>query len=90
MAAKRIARVKKDALRLTKLCQKPLAIKPCRNRLYFRPPCHKIMADGITQMALNLGLVKPTVANQAVHTAVAAVAGEAFSLLAKPKNRLNF
>jgi hypothetical protein len=57
MAAKRITRDKKDALRPTKRCQKRHAIRPCPNRHYFRPQCHKIMADGITQMAINLGLI---------------------------------
>jgi hypothetical protein len=84
MAAKRITRDKKDALRPTKRCQKRHAIRPCPNRHYFRPQCHKIMADGITQMAINLGPVnldqvkpdqaKPTVANPAARIAAADVA----------------
>jgi hypothetical protein len=57
MAAKRITRDKKDALRPTKRCQKRHAIRPCRNRLCFRLPFHKITADGIIQMAINLGLI---------------------------------
>jgi hypothetical protein len=91
MAAKRITRDKKGALRPTKRCQKRHAIRPCRNRLCFRPPCHKITADGIIQMAINLGqispdLVKPdpvnpdlakrTAANPAAQTAVAGVAAK--------------
>jgi hypothetical protein len=91
MAAKRITRDKKDALRPTKRCQKRHAIRPCRNRLCFRPPCHKITADGIIQMAINLGLIHPdlvkpdpvnpdqakrTAANPAAQTAVAGVAAK--------------
>jgi hypothetical protein len=91
MAAKRITRDKKDALRPTKQCQKRHATKPCRNRLCFRLPCHKITADGITQMAINLGLInlglvkldpvnpvqaKRTAANPAAQTAVADVAAK--------------
>jgi hypothetical protein len=91
MSAKRITRDKKDALHPTKRCQKRHATKPCRNRLYFHPPCHKIAADGITQMAINLGLIhlgpvkpeqvkpdqaKRTMANPTAQTAVAGVAAK--------------
>ncbi len=91
MAAKRIARDKKDALRPTKRCQKRHATKPCRNRLCFRLPFHKITADGIIQMAINLGLIhlgrvkpdqvkpdqaKRTMANPTAQTAVADVAAK--------------
>jgi hypothetical protein len=91
MAAKRIARDKKDALRPTKRCQKRHAIRPCRNQLCFRLPFHKITADGIIQMAINLGLINPdlvkpdpvnpdqakrTMANPAAQTAVADVAAK--------------